>query len=613
MAKVSRFATTRISASLIADYRKNEEVKDSFYLDGRIARKREESGADVTSFGEDRGFFYAIFANNLEDISQDSATASTLNKMTEAIKLSNDKIDNEINDLADCAVEVGGRATIAREGVKQSYFAGIILKEAEIAAVTRGGACAFLYRNNALYPLTTCDSELVNADYHGNQVDHMLDFAAGIAGTIRYSNIAQVQAEDVMIICNKEVFDAIGQRQLIKTLYENDDLGETASIIIDDARLKNDQDSLQILLAKVEEVIPAGRTSRLNLGLFQNQQDEMTQETTRYQPITTEPSDVDEGQALDSDTDETFKPQYPIKDEDPQETDEEIITSDPDDPFKPKVEKDTAEFETVGVSEVPDEPESLDSIDLMELEEHQAVASDDLNTDDIDDIPVFEPIVPSKQEEDLFSAGHRYADEDFNDFVDDEYLSEDEWESDISDYDDEDEYEYEEDYYEGERSSNVRRNVIYAILILICIVCIYALARMFFFSDDPNDAEETESISIDEPAIINTDEDNVRTPVQPPASDEVDTEEPTDETGTPDTGDTDDTDITEPSGELQAGGTGTVNTEILNIRSEPNTDGAVAGVLVEGSAVQILDVVDDWYYIQTAEGIEGYVFADYID
>ncbi|NLJ95232.1 MAG: SH3 domain-containing protein, partial [Clostridiaceae bacterium] len=205
------------------------------------------------------------------------------------------------------------------------------------------------------------------------------------------------------------------------------------------------------------------------------------------------------------------------------------------------------------------------------------------------------------------------ADEDFNDFVDDEYLSEDEWESDISDYDDEDEYEYEEDYYEGERSSNVRRNVIYAILILICIVCIYALARMFFFSDDPNDAEETESISIDEPAIINTDEDNVRTPVQPPASDEVDTEEPTDETGTPDTGDTDDTDITEPSGELQAGGTGTVNTEILNIRSEPNTDGAVAGVLVEGSAVQILDVVDDWYYIQTAEGIEGYVFADYID
>ena len=86
---------------------------------------------------------------------------------------------------------------------------------------------------------------------------------------------------------------------MIKTLYENDDLGETASIIIDDARLKNDQDSLQILLAKVEEVIPAGRTSRLNLGLFQNQQDEMTQETTRYQPITTEPSDVDEGQALD--------------------------------------------------------------------------------------------------------------------------------------------------------------------------------------------------------------------------------------------------------------------------------------------------------------------------
>ena len=42
MAKVSRFATTRISASLIADCRKNEEVK-ILSIWSRIARKREES------------------------------------------------------------------------------------------------------------------------------------------------------------------------------------------------------------------------------------------------------------------------------------------------------------------------------------------------------------------------------------------------------------------------------------------------------------------------------------------------------------------------------------------------------------------------------------------
>ena len=143
----------------------------------------------------------------------------------------------------------------------------------------------FRSRNNALFPLTTCDTDLVNADYHGNPVEHMTDFAAGIAGTIRYSNIAQVQTQDILIICNKEVFDAIGQRDLIKILYENDDIGEAASEIIDNARENNSNDSLQILLAHIDDVIPADRTGRLNLGLFQNQNDPLTQETTRYQPI----------------------------------------------------------------------------------------------------------------------------------------------------------------------------------------------------------------------------------------------------------------------------------------------------------------------------------------
>ena len=226
MAKVSRFATTRIAASLNADYRSDENVKDSFYLDGRIARKRESRGADISSFGEDRGFFYAVFASHDLNIdSSGSESIAVLNNLTEAIKQSNDKIDNEINDLADCAVEVGGRATIAREGVRQSYFAGIIVKEAEVAAVTTGGACIFLYRNNAIFPLTGCDIELINADYHGNAIDNMDDFSAGVAGTIRYSNIAQLQSGDGLILCNKEVMEAIGQRGLLSVLYNYDDSG----------------------------------------------------------------------------------------------------------------------------------------------------------------------------------------------------------------------------------------------------------------------------------------------------------------------------------------------------------------------------------------------------
>lgn len=610
MAKVSRFATTRMSASLNADYRSDENVKDSFYLDGRVARKREEDGADITSSSEDRGFFYAVFAtNDLNFNTQDSDCVPALHEMTEAIKQSNDKIDNEINDLADCAVEVGGRATIAREGVRQSYFSGVIVKEAEIAAVTTGGGCAFLYRNNALYPLTTCDYDLVNADYHGNTVERMMDFSAGVAGTIRYSNIAQVQANDAIILCNKEVLHTIGQREMINILYNYDNSGDAAAEIIDLARTKNEDDSLQILIAFVEEVIPADRTSKINLGLFQNQNDLASQETTRYDPSYTSEKQADlENDSKVSEDEVPFTPKYTFDNDTAKSEDEDGVgaeTLKEDDPFKPSY----PEEDTLPITPTPD---------LSTLEEQEISPVDETEIDH-DDVPVFEPIVTGSysQDSDAFAAGRQYVDEDYEALDQDTY-SDEAWEDDRSEldsnrnrayaddyYEDDYEDEYKEDYEDdydvyADKPSNAKRNILYIVLILICLACAYALVRMIFFKDDK--ASETKEIdsTISEPAIIETTlESDVKTPIQ--------TGDISDDQTTDDVNDADNVE----TGDLS--GTAYVNVETLNLRAGPSTETDIVAQLGMNEIVEIVEYAGDgWYQVTTTEGYNGYILGDYL-
>ncbi|NLJ70990.1 MAG: SH3 domain-containing protein [Clostridiaceae bacterium] len=613
MAKISRFATTRISASLNADYRADENVKDSFYLDGRIARKRERHGADVSSSSEDRGFFYAVFASHDFNIDlSDSESIAALNNLTEAIKKSNDKIDNEINDLADCAVEVGGRATIAREGVRQSYFAGIIVKEAEVAAVTTGGACIFLYRNNAIYPLTGCDVELVNADYHGNAIENMNDFSAGVAGTIRYSNIAQLQAGDGLILCNKEVMEAVGQRELLSVLYNYDDSGDAAAEIIDRAREINPDDSLQILIALVEEVIPADRTGKINLGLFQTAKDLSDQVTTKYEPV----------------QDEIAKAAPAVK-PDPEESAQAILDSksafaQDDDPFKPSYE----------------ERDDSTALDFAGLEE-QEVSRVDFNTQDVsaaiseskeDSLPVFEPIITPKasRDSDDFVAGRKYVDEEFYNVVDESYssdqyadqIADEHWQDDRAvlsgnrnrDYDD---YGYEDDYEmypeQASGASKTKQYILYAVLALICIACLVALYFMLFKKDaKPGDqaSDQTQSIDVSEQegsVPVVTEEADIRTPVK------KDSDETPDSAETPDADIADETaDDTSEAGPIAVGDTVYVIAEALNVRSEPNTEAGQITTLYAGNALTVIELADGWYGITAEDGTSGYVHADFV-
>ncbi len=641
MAKISRFAITKISATLNADYKENDDVKDAFFLDGRMARKREQYGADITSAVEDRGFFYAVFANSHAEAEEKaSAAGSLLNQMTEAVKQSNDKIDNEINDLADCAVEVGGRATIAREGVRQSYFAGIILKEAEIAAVTRGGGCAFLYRNSALYPLTTCDYELVNADYHGNAIDHMMDFSAGVAGTIRYSNIAQVQPDDILVLCNKEVLEAVGQRELIKILYEHQNCGEAAAEIIDLAREKDERHSLQIILANVNDVILPDRTSRLNLGLFQNQNESVSQETTRYEPITGELNEIsaektssvpEVGQQKPEDSAAPVYPQYGTQDTrtySDQAVDENNDAADA--PFKPDYSAAQDQPAASEPKQQADGSEQQAAQDYAALDEKPVFAAEDLSeseqAEDPDQVPIFEPVVPvsGRQKTDDFAAGRQYIDDDYQDYEQNHAAyDQNAWQDDREtenvpaadpNYDDDDYYQDDEDefYIDDEKKpGNIRRTVLYVVLILICLACVYALVRMISTGDKTGKTDkgkESESVASEEPAVIQTtDEAEVRTPIQTKAT----TTEPSK---------MDETNKTEPSDQGSTGtgtlsGTAYVTTEGLRMRAEPNTESEVIAEFAEGEMVEILEAAgDNWYLVRSTDGndFEGYMLGDYL-
>lgn len=609
MAKISRFAMTRIAASLNADLIADENVKDSFYLDGRIARKRESRGADITSAGEDRGFFYAIFAtHDLNIDSPDSETISTLHNLTEAIKTSNDKIDNEINDLADCAVEVGGRATIAREGVRQSYFAGIIIKEAEIAAVTTGGACTFLYRNNAIYPLTGCDVDLVNADYHGNAIENMNDFSAGVAGTIRYSNIAQLQTGDALILCNKEILEAIGQRELLNVLYNYADGGDAAAEMIDRARAKNQDQPLQVLIAVVEDVIPADRTSKINLGLFQAQKDLSEQETTRYEPIKT-------ASTVSSD----HKVSGTKSKDDILETQ---INQDEDDPFKPSYFPTSKSTASDNVEDI--DYEDVDFTDLEELPVSKVESSQEnlpvFSQEADDGVPVFEPIVKSEHdyESDAFTAGRKYADDDYYDMEDedDEDSYGDEWQDDRSvltgnrnqDYDD---YDYDDYDVYGEREtdgSKTKQYVLYIILGIVCIACLVALYFMLFKNDDADtdqnatDPNGTAQVDISDPdqddSTQSTEESDIRTPVQS-GTDQASTD-PTDSGGV------------DENGSIVVGSTVYVTADALNMRSEPNAESDIITQLPLGDALTVVEIDDGWYSVTTSDGTAGYVSADYV-
>lgn len=259
---------TRISTTVTARYSPANGAVDSFWLDGRMPGKRDVRAADITLDREDRGFFFSVFAT--QSLSKDSfrdieAIKHALEKTQMEIKHSSKSIDNQIPDLAECSVGVSGRLSVQHEGVRQPFFAGIIVKDSEIAAVTTGRGCAYIYRDQALYPLTKDDLDFDPVDSNGNKVPNLEIYCAGIAGTVRYSHIAQLQPDDCIILCNREVIDAIGQKDLLRILDEAYDQSDAAGMVITEAASKLPGTPLQFMIGFIEGISEGDRQIKSSL------------------------------------------------------------------------------------------------------------------------------------------------------------------------------------------------------------------------------------------------------------------------------------------------------------------------------------------------------------
>jgi uncharacterized protein YgiM (DUF1202 family) len=57
----------------------------------------------------------------------------------------------------------------------------------------------------------------------------------------------------------------------------------------------------------------------------------------------------------------------------------------------------------------------------------------------------------------------------------------------------------------------------------------------------------------------------------------------------------------------------TTDASNLNIRSTPSTEGAIVGKAAHGETVTLVEKTDDsWWKVRTAQGEEGYAFAQYL-
>ena len=494
MAKLSRSASARIATTVNARYFPASGIADAYFLDGRLTGRREARATDITVDRESRGFFMSVFAHPDETSQADGESKwyTSLQRLLQQIKTGNQDIDTEINDLADCAIDVTGRTMLYQDGARQPYFAGIIVKEAEVAAVTTAAGCAYLYRGDVLYPLTQDEFPLEAIDFNGNPIDRMEAFSSGTAGTVRYSNIAQLEESDCIMLCNKEVMEALGQREVLRFLYEAEDQSDAAGSIVTAAAAKLPGVPLQCMLAFVEQIIPAEKTGRLNLGRFQTG---AIPTVSSAQPTPPSPP-----------TDYAFKPQnsrggfasspanqtpfMPQREE-----------SKPNDQlYAPDPPSDTAEHQTVAY-----QPGSL-SDSAAAMKAARAARSSE---------PVVErefaetarsPL--GESEYDAYAAGHMYGSQmrDQVPYGDEPY---DDGYTDYSGYGGYDGYDdymaddgYADNYSSGDGKARIRRIVFYVVLGLICIACVVALVRLIGGGGDKKTTKTTgPSVSVNVPIV----------------------------------------------------------------------------------------------------------------
>ncbi len=492
MAKSPSTVFTRLALTVAARYYPTEGIVDSYCLDGRFPGRREQRSVDSTLDREDRGFLFSIFGYPYNRQEDDTSWREPLERLTEKINDPSSDIDSGLNDLADAATDVTGRITLAEEGSREPYFSGFVLRDGEVAAVTLGDGVALLYRRGVLYPLTdeTMDFNAVDSD--GQAVGGINDFIAGEAGTLRYSNIAQIEQGDTLLICNQELYQALGQRDIMRILNSAEDQYDAAGLLLTSASAQIPGTPLQLMLGMVESVMEDSRkSSQLNLGRFNTQavmgtpfdapvpSDPDEQATQRYQrqdmvDFLSEPpaeAKVADTWAKVDDTNAAFRPEY----------------SDPDD--------ETASFDQIkddGMSTVP-------GFAYTSPEDQRRRFGQSEIYDDVPD-----------QDDGYSRSSYK------GQVWDDSYLD-----------DEDDDYYYDEDNERARyaRSSRNKQIIFYVVLIAIIILSIFALIKLLGGGgEDPKNTETQTTLPV---------QSTEAPPVIVPPVDPDPTDEPTDPTEDP--------------------------------------------------------------------------------
>ena len=261
MAKITRLAST-----LIARYYPSKTYTDAFYMDGRLFGKREVRNADITMDKEEKGFFFSVFSHPTiagYEPGMIPPYEPQLRGICNEVKFGRKPIDAMISGFLTTAVDITGKMKLQDQDSRAPYFAGIFVHDSEAFAVTIGSGLAFLYRNDTLYPLTDAGIPMENLDAFGNRVGDFYNFVSSKTANALWSNITTLSVDDCIILCNKAVYDALGQRELLRILDEADDQCDAAGTVMTQAAANMPNVPMQFSISFVESI-----TADEKKGLF---------------------------------------------------------------------------------------------------------------------------------------------------------------------------------------------------------------------------------------------------------------------------------------------------------------------------------------------------------
>ena len=257
---------TRLASTLTARYFPSGSLTDAFYLDGRLCGKRETRQADITIDKDERGFFFSLFTHpTIEGFEPGTIPPfePQLRGLCNEVKTSHKEIDAMIEKFLSTAVEVAGTTKLTDNETRDPYFTGVIVRDSEAFAVTIGGGLAFLYRDDTMFPLTDAGIPMEPIDAYGNRVGDFQYYCSSKTANALWSNFFTLTPDDCIILCNKAVYDALGQREILRILTDAEDQCDAAGLILTQASARMPNTPMQISISFVESV-----TKEEKRGLF---------------------------------------------------------------------------------------------------------------------------------------------------------------------------------------------------------------------------------------------------------------------------------------------------------------------------------------------------------